>query len=77
MKPTIGRIVHFVSSGDDAQHPSAHFAAVITHVWSDVCVNLAVFPKGTPLDGLHSGVKTSVMFNEQPAPYSWHWPERD
>jgi hypothetical protein len=41
IKPTIGRVVWFHPSGSteqDQPHP-----ALIAHVWSDTCVNLAVF----------------------------------
>ena len=81
MKPSIGRIVHFVleSKPDvpDAgmQAPSAHYAAVITQVWTDECVNLYVFPKGSPLDQRDREVRTSVVFSSEGKPYSWHWPE--
>lgn len=39
--PTVGRIVHFY----DADHApgSSEQAAIVCHVWSDTCVNLAVF----------------------------------
>lgn len=77
MKPSIGRIVHFVAEMDAPA--SAHYAAVVTHVWSETCVNLFVFPKGSSNDGADSGVKTSVTFNDPEAgkPYTWHWPERE
>lgn len=41
IKPTIGRVVwyHPVSS-TEAEQP---YAAIIAHVWSDTCINLAVF----------------------------------
>lgn len=47
--PTVGRIVWYI---DDS---GASLAAIITHVWSDDCVNLAVFSA----DGVPFG-KTSV-----------------
>lgn len=77
MKPTIGRIVHFVLSG--AAVPGDHYAAVVTHVWSDTCVNLFVFSKGAQADDQYaSGVKTSVIQDESATiGYSWHWPERE
>ncbi len=38
IKPTVGRVVHFYRDhGADPQ------AAIIAHVWSDTCVNLAIF----------------------------------
>ena len=52
IKPTIGRIVWFHPApadpivGNDGTQP---FAAIITRVWSGVCVNLAIFDaNGTP-----------------------------
>ena len=82
MKPSIGRIVHYVRGSvpdvPDAGMiaPSDHSAAIITQVWSETCVNLVVFPKGSPLDSSHAGVKTSVVFSNEGTPYSWHWPEQ-
>lgn len=40
IKPSVGRVVWYRPAG--ATHLPPH-AALITHVWSDVCVNLAVF----------------------------------
>jgi hypothetical protein len=72
MKPSIGRIVHYTTDVDDTR---AHYAAIVTHVWSDTHVNLFVFPQGSSHDGAHSGVKTWVLFDS--GTYSWHWPERE
>jgi hypothetical protein len=47
MKPTIGRIVHFYTGVPGYQANGAGegpYAAIITQVWSDTCVNLMVFP---------------------------------
>lgn len=68
MKPSIGRIVHFVHNG-------VHLPAIVTKVWSDTCVNLHVFANGS--DMTDSGTQTSVCSGENPVGYSWHWPERD
>jgi hypothetical protein len=38
MKPTVGRMVHYY--GPRATQPRA---AIISTVWSDTCVNLAIF----------------------------------
>lgn len=85
MKPTIGRIVHFVQKknanyGDDL----VHLPAVIVSVHGDTCVNLQVFTDGSNsesgLSSNHPSVKwvTSATFNEAAdLPYSWHWPERE
>lgn len=76
MKPTIGRIVHFVKNGE-------HLAAIVVHVWSDTCVNLYVFASGMAhgsSDFINNGMLfTSVVLDESVSPqhYSWHWPERD
>ena len=41
IKPTIGRIVWFTPMG--IAHMQQPYAAIVCHVWSDRCVNLAVF----------------------------------
>ena len=83
MKPTIGRIVHFVQKkpamyGDI----TVHLPAIITAVWGDTCVNLQVFTDGTNSDAEETNrVKwiTSVSLDETetPQPRTWHWPERE
>lgn len=63
--PTLGRIVHFVL-GDGTVRP-----AIVTHVWSDTCINAHVFLDGTnDTDNPHrmeacaaDGWATSVSFN--------------
>jgi hypothetical protein len=68
MKPSVGRIVHFVPSDENAPHQ----AALIVHVHSDSMVNLVAWNSGgTP------NACSSVKFDEVgTAQYSWHWPER-
>lgn len=66
MKPTVGRIVHYVNENGE------HCAAIVAKVWSDTCVNLTLF---TPNGGTES--RTSASYDELPRSYSWHWPERD
>lgn len=72
-KPSVGRIVHYVSYGSaDGTHKSGHKAAMITDVRADGTVALTVFNcKG-------------MFFNEDvrqdeeaQAPGTWHWPERE
>jgi len=41
IKPTIGRVVWFHPAGSTEQEQP--FTALICHVWSDTCVNLAIF----------------------------------
>jgi hypothetical protein len=72
MKPSIGRIVLFRSetSNGSTEHP-----AIINRVWSDVCVNLTVFPDcGAPVS------KTSVVQNEDTTEgnqtFAWRFPPR-
>lgn len=78
MKPSIGRIVHFVQN-------KVHYAAIITKVWSDSTVNLHVFENKsdviTPGDLDAQGNAFSVTFSApteccgKAAEWSWHWPE--
>ena len=83
MKPSIGRIVHFVQAKPAWAGQYAgevHLPAIIVAVWSDTCVNLQVFTDGTNSDEQNmSPVKwlTSVNFDgsDTPQPRSWHWPE--
>ena len=57
IKPTVGRIVLYVPASYDslAYDAGDKLPAIITKVWSDRCVNLAVFDA----DGKHVA-KTSV-----------------
>lgn len=90
MKPTIGRIVHFVQEKPPNYQPSVgpkltmHLPAIITAVWGDTCVNLQVFSDGSnsEIDGTNfRSVKwlTSISLDasETPQPRTWHWPERE
>lgn len=74
MKPSIGRIVHYVS-----QFNGNHVAAIVVRVWSDTCVNLRVFYDGTndAPDG-ESEWHTSRTLDESADPQkgTWHWPEK-
>ena len=85
MKPTIGRIVHFVQEKPASYQPKegprvlVNLPAIITAVWGDTCVNLQVFTDGTNSDEQNMNpVKwvTSVTLdaNENPQPRTWHWP---
>lgn len=75
MKPSIGRIVHFVQN-------QVHYAAIITKVWSDTTVNLHVFPNGS--NTITPGAQNLACSVTLSAPtsccgavkeWSWHWPE--
>lgn len=55
IKPTVGRVVWFYPSG--TRPPNQPFAALIAHVWSDTCVNLAIFDaNGQPLPPGHTSI---------------------
>lgn len=70
MKPTVGRIVHYMYGGE-------MFPAMITHVWTDTCVNLVIFNNGLTDNGLEVTFKRpSVTFAENHVNHTWHWPER-
>jgi len=73
-KPSLGRIVLVSDPGHESNGTTEH-PAIINRVWSDVCVNLTVFPDcGTPYS------KTSVVLHEDestpPQPNEWRWPPR-
>jgi hypothetical protein len=88
MKPSIGRIVtYFVGDFEIDQYgmapggPNCHreHPAIITHVWSDHCVNLQVFFD----DGTIGWRLSSCSLPELPedverneANSGWHWPVR-
>lgn len=83
MKPSVGRIVHYVQKkpagyGDGVNH----LPAIVVAVWGPECINLQVFTDGTNSDEANmSPVKwiTSVSYDESsnPQPRTWHWPERE
>jgi hypothetical protein len=83
MKPTIGRIVHFVQKKPEGYGDTlVHLPAIIVAVWGDTCVNLQVFTDGTNSDVAETNrVKwvTSVTLDETvaPQPRTWHWPEHE
>ncbi len=55
IKPTVGRVVWYYPGKDDAGFArngnNDPYAAVVARVWSDTCVNLAVFDA----EGKHHG----------------------
>ena len=73
-KPSVGRIVHYMPKHveDNKGQP---YPAVITHVWSETCVNLSVANDGSfPL--CDPPRPTSVCFDADGAPGTWCWPPR-
>ena len=77
MKPTIGRIVHFVVGRTHT--PKKIAPAIIVQVLSDTCVNLRVFYDGTNhvLEGTTEW-EMSVSFDDKEDPdyRTWHWPPK-
>lgn len=88
MKPTIGRIVHFVQEKPKAYQPEGpramvHLPAIITEVWGDTCVNLMVATDGSNSEADGTNFRcmkwvTSATLDDSadPQPRTWHWPER-
>jgi hypothetical protein len=76
MKPSIGRIVHYVAYGTEGgPYPKGvHHAAVITALARDATnprdeVNLCVFyENGTSF-------KLNIPYDAEQRPGTWHWPE--
>lgn len=64
IKPTVGRVVHFIpTKGDALSFSDQPLAALITYVWTDHMVNLVVFDSnGNP----HS--RTSVTLEQDDCP---------
>lgn len=76
-KPSVGRIVHYTPPNPTASGKVQPYPAVITHVWSDSCVNLSVHNDGSfPLDDLKPTSVTQAGDPSQPTPRSWSWPPR-
>lgn len=77
IKPTVGRVVHFFpATTDPLYRDDEPLAATIVRVWSDTCVNLALF------DGdAHLHRRTSVLLhqegNERPGAGFAVWPARE
>jgi len=70
-KPTVGRIVHYVSYGTPkGEFTSQHRAAIVTQVNADGTLSLAVLnPTGLFFDLAVMGDDTENQGG------TWHWPE--
>jgi hypothetical protein len=74
VKPTVGRIVHYVAYGTPGGEyaAGAHRAAIITQVNTDGTVGLCV------LNPTGQFFNTSVAEDQTArTPGTWHWPERE
>lgn len=70
MKPSVGRIVHYVG-GEYQYKELPHIAAIITAVdpyTDEVCLWY--------FDQFTIGVAPNIQYSETPEPYTWHWPEK-
>jgi hypothetical protein len=87
MKPSIGRIVHFVQEKPahyqqaDQPRKMVHLPAIIVAVWGDTCVNLQVFTDMNNSDEQNMMpikwvTSVSLDASETPQARTWHWPER-
>lgn len=85
MKPSVGRIVHYVSYGTPGgEYTSECRAAIVTAVTDEPCFDQET---GKPLEGVFASLAifnpTGQFFNrtvrqdeaEKPGG-TWHWPER-
>lgn len=77
-KPTVGRIVHYHHK--DAKDKGQPYPAVITHVWGDSVVNLAVCADGSyPLphgNMLVTSVQMGGPDRVDALGSCWSWPPR-
>ncbi len=65
IKPTVGRVVWFYPKGGESSQP---LAALVAHVWSDTCVNLAIFDaNGKPMMDPPTSVLLVQDGNERPS----------
>jgi hypothetical protein len=66
IKPSIGRIVLFYPKGHPAHEQP--LPAIVAHVWSDTCVNLAIFnANGKPVENPPTSVLLVQPENEKPS----------
>lgn len=74
--PTIGRMVHYYPPKESSSGPP--LAAIIVCVWSDTCVNLAIFDKeGKPIEKPPTSILLIQEGNEVPSGGHYcTWPPR-
>jgi hypothetical protein len=71
MKPTLGRIVHYVEHGLSGN--SFEVAAIVTNQPEGTTVDLQLFGMAS-VSGVNIG---NVPYCETKEPGTWHWPERE
>lgn len=78
MKPSVGRIVHYVSYGTPGgEYDSVCRAAVITEVNEPVDqFDLHPMVALCVLNPTGQFFNTGIAYDERKRPGTWHWPER-
>lgn len=80
MKPSVGRVVHYVSYGTpNGEYTSQCRAAIVTEVINDMYCGLAVLnPTGMFFNqcDYDEWDGTDTVPGAEPQGGSWHWPER-
>lgn len=78
-QPTVGRIVIYVTSDAEGEiNGTREHPAIVTRNWNEgpledgSCVNLKVL-----CDGPDNLWATSVGYDPEGSPRSWHWPPRN
>jgi hypothetical protein len=72
MKPTIGRIVHYVDFNKN------HWPAIVTHVEeASGVLSLTVFTALKAYERNEGILCVAVIHGENEEPGTWHWPERE
>lgn len=76
MRPAVGRIVHVFITDPERQHNgmgAGPYAAMITQVYTDDCINAVVQPPG--VEPWHTA---SILRGDELSTMSqhWRWPER-
>lgn len=72
--PTVGRVVLYTPADEaSAARKGSPYPAIVTHVFSDTCVNLHVLGDGsfgTPTEG---PLVTSACYCDEGTPGTWKW----
>jgi hypothetical protein len=84
MKPTVGRIVHYLHASSDGRQNGAEFSpAIVLQAWGDAekpCLNLGVFLAGGAYEWRTSVVHEDDRYVEVGGPAvgnAWRWPPRE
>ena len=71
IKPTVGRAVWYWPSAIASNQP---LAAFIAHVWSDTCVDLAIFDaNGKPMENPPTSILLLQEGNQRPSGHFCEW----